>query len=122
VLTARPLTGQPTPSSESSEVRWDSAAASGDPAPAVVLERGPRGSHRPARDSDAAVTGAVAGERQAEADRAPYCTPAYVAMEAGASWVLLGHARTALPILEQSRAVAGSFTGPRLCVVRGAPS
>jgi hypothetical protein len=57
-----------------------------------------------ARDSDAAVIEAVAGEQQGEADRAPYCTPAYVAMEAGASWVLLGHARTALPILEKSRA------------------
>jgi tetratricopeptide (TPR) repeat protein len=57
-----------------------------------------------ARDSDLAVIEAVAGERQGEADRAPYCTPAYVAMEAGASWALLGHARTALPILERSRA------------------
>jgi tetratricopeptide (TPR) repeat protein len=57
-----------------------------------------------ARDSDAAVIEAIAGEQQGEADRAPYCTPAYVAMEAGASWVLLGHARTALPILEKSRA------------------
>ena len=55
-------------------------------------------------DSDAAVIEAVAGEQQGEADRAPYCTPAYVAMEAGASWVLLGHARIALPILEKSRA------------------
>jgi hypothetical protein len=56
-----------------------------------------------ARDSDEAITEAVAGERQGEQDRAPYCTPAYVAMEAGASWALLGHARTALPILEKSR-------------------
>ncbi len=57
-----------------------------------------------ARDSDEALTEAVAGERQGEEDRAPYCTPAYVAMEAGASWAVLGHARTALPILEKSRA------------------
>jgi hypothetical protein len=56
-----------------------------------------------ARDSDEAVTEAVAGEQQNEEDRAPYCTPAYVSMEAGASWALLGHARTALPILEKSR-------------------
>jgi hypothetical protein len=52
-----------------------------------------------ARDSDEAVAEAVEGERQDEADWAPYCTPAYVAMEAAASWTLLGHARTALPIL-----------------------
>jgi len=57
-----------------------------------------------ARDSDEAVVEAVAGERQGEDDRAPYCTPTYAAMEAGASWVLLGHPRTALPILEKSRA------------------
>jgi tetratricopeptide (TPR) repeat protein len=57
-----------------------------------------------ARDSDEAVTEAVAGEQQDEQDRAPYCTPAYVAMEAGASWVLLGHPTSALPILEKSHA------------------
>jgi tetratricopeptide (TPR) repeat protein len=56
-----------------------------------------------ARDSDEAVTEAVAGETQDEEDRAPYCTPTYAAMEAGASWVRLGHPKTALPILEQSR-------------------
>jgi hypothetical protein len=56
-----------------------------------------------ARDSDQAIMEAVAGEHQGEADRAPYCTPSYVAMEAGASWAVLGHARTALPILEKSR-------------------
>ena len=37
-----------------------------------------------ARDSDEAVAEAVASERRGEEDRAPYCTPAYVAMEAGA--------------------------------------
>ena len=46
-----------------------------------------------ARDSDEAVMD----------NQAPYCTPAYLAMEAGASWVLLGHPRSALPILEKSR-------------------
>jgi transcriptional regulator with XRE-family HTH domain len=56
-----------------------------------------------ARDSEAAITEAVAGEKQDEEDRAPYCTPSYAAMEAGASWVLLGHPKTALPILEKSR-------------------
>jgi len=55
-----------------------------------------------ARDSDSALVEAIEGERQDEADRAPYCTPSYVEMEAGASWVILGHPRTALPILERS--------------------
>jgi hypothetical protein len=55
-----------------------------------------------ARDSDDSVIEAVAGEQQGEEDRAPYCTPAYAAMEAGASWVLLGHPKTALQILEKS--------------------
>ena len=74
-----------------------------------------------ARDSDEAVIKAVAGQQQGEADRAPYCTPAYVAMEAGASWVLLGHARTALPILEKSRAEWLDHSQVRdyaLCVAR----
>ncbi len=56
-----------------------------------------------ARDSDSAVIEAVTGEKQNEEDRAPYCTPTYVAMEAGASWVRLGHPKTAFPILEKSR-------------------
>lgn len=56
-----------------------------------------------ARDSDEAVAEAIAGVKQGEEDRAPYCTPTYAAMEAGASWVLLGHPRTAIPILEKSR-------------------
>jgi tetratricopeptide (TPR) repeat protein len=56
-----------------------------------------------ARDSDGAVIEAVAGEKQGETDRAPYCTQVYAEMEAGASWVQLGHLKTALPILEKSR-------------------
>jgi hypothetical protein len=56
-----------------------------------------------ARDSEQAVIEAIAGEKQDEADRAPYCTPTYAEMEAGASWVRLGHPKTALPILEKSR-------------------
>ena len=35
-----------------------------------------------ARDSEQAVTEAVAGEKQGESDRAPYCTPTYAEMEA----------------------------------------
>jgi hypothetical protein len=57
-----------------------------------------------ARDSDEAVAETIAGVQQGEEDRAPYCTPTYAAMEAGASWVLLGHPKTAIPILEKSRA------------------
>ena len=74
-----------------------------------------------ARDSDAAVIEAVAGEKQGEEDRAPYCTPAYAAMEAGASWVRLGHPKTALPILEKSRSDWPDHTQIRdyaLCVSR----
>jgi hypothetical protein len=56
-----------------------------------------------ARDSDEAVVEAIAGEKQGEEDRAPYCTPTYAAMEAGASWDRLGHPKTTLPILEKSR-------------------
>ena len=56
-----------------------------------------------AKDSDEAVVEAIAGLRQGEEDRAPYCTPTYAAMEAGASWLLLGHPRTAIPILENGR-------------------
>jgi len=74
-----------------------------------------------ARDADEAVTEAVAGEDQDEEDRAPYCTPTYAAMEAGASWVLLGHPKTAIPILENSRSQWADHTEVRdyaLCVSR----
>jgi transcriptional regulator with XRE-family HTH domain len=74
-----------------------------------------------ARDSEEAVIEAVAGEKQGEEDRAPYCTPTYAAMEAGASWVLLGHPKTALPILEKSRSEWLDHTQIRdyvLCVSR----
>jgi tetratricopeptide (TPR) repeat protein/transcriptional regulator with XRE-family HTH domain len=74
-----------------------------------------------AKDSDEAVIEAVAGEKQGEEDRAPYCTPTYVEMEAGASWVLLGHPKTALPILEKSHSDWPDHTQVRdyaLCVSR----
>jgi hypothetical protein len=74
-----------------------------------------------ARDSDEAVIEAIAGVKQGETDRAPYCTPTYAAMEAGASWVLLGHPKTALPILEKSRSEWLDHTQVRdyaLCVSR----
>jgi hypothetical protein len=56
-----------------------------------------------AKDSEKAVTEAIEGVQQVEEDRAPYCTPTYAAMEAGASWLLLGHPKTAIPILEKGR-------------------
>jgi hypothetical protein len=74
-----------------------------------------------ARDADEAIIEAVAGERQVEEDRAPYCTPTYAEMEAGACWVLLGHPRTAIPILEKSRSDWLEHTQVRdyaLCVSR----
>jgi hypothetical protein len=74
-----------------------------------------------ARDSDGAIIEAIAGERQGEEDRAPYCTPTYAEMETGASWVLLGHPRTAIPILEKSRSDWPEHTQVRdyaLCVSR----
>jgi hypothetical protein len=74
-----------------------------------------------AKDSDEAVIQAVAGEKQGEEDRAPYCTPTYAEMEAGASWVLLGHPKTALPILETSHSNWPDHTQVRdyaLCVSR----
>jgi hypothetical protein len=49
------------------------------------------------QDADEAVIEAVAGENQGEQDRVPYCTPTYAAMEAGASWVILGHPRPHSP-------------------------
>jgi tetratricopeptide (TPR) repeat protein len=54
------------------------------------------------RDAEAAVTEAVAGVSQEEEDRAPYCTPGYAAMEAGAVHLRLGDPATALTVLEPS--------------------
>jgi tetratricopeptide (TPR) repeat protein len=56
-----------------------------------------------ARDAETAITEAIAGLSQGEEDRAPYCSPMYAAMEAGAVQVLLGNPAAALPALEQSR-------------------
>ncbi|MFF3445228.1 helix-turn-helix domain-containing protein [Streptosporangium sp. NPDC002721] len=56
-----------------------------------------------ARDSEMALAEAAAGMMQSESDRAPYCTPAYIAMETGATRVLLGQAIAAIPIFEASR-------------------
>jgi|tagenome__1003787_1003787.scaffolds.fasta_scaffold20963535_3 transcriptional regulator with XRE-family HTH domain len=54
------------------------------------------------RDADAAVAEAVAGVSQGEEDRAPYCSPVYAAMEAGAVRLRLGDPEAALTLLERS--------------------
>lgn len=54
------------------------------------------------RDADAAVDEAVAGTSQGEDDRAPYCSPVYAAMEAGAVRLRLGDPAAALAVLERS--------------------
>lgn len=56
-----------------------------------------------ARDSEHALDEAIAGLRQTDSDRAPYCTPAYIAMETGATRLLLGSPASAIPIFEASR-------------------
>lgn len=55
------------------------------------------------RAADAAITEAVAGASQGETDRAPYCTPQYAEMEAGAVRLRLGQPAQALAVLERSR-------------------
>jgi hypothetical protein len=55
-----------------------------------------------ARDADAAVAEAIAGASQDEEDRAPYCTPMYAEMEAGAVHLRLGDAARALAVLGPS--------------------
>lgn len=55
-------------------------------------------------DSESAIGEAIAGVHQQESDPAPYCTPSYVEMEIGASLLLLGKPRAALPVFEASRA------------------
>ena len=54
------------------------------------------------RDADAAVDEAVAGVSQGEDDRAPYCSPVYAVMEAGAVRLRLGNPEAALAVLERS--------------------
>jgi transcriptional regulator with XRE-family HTH domain len=55
------------------------------------------------RDADNALAEAIAGTSQEESDRAPYCSPTYVAMETGASMVISGQAGNAWPVLAKSR-------------------
>ena len=57
-----------------------------------------------AQDIEAAFAQAIIGATQDEYDLASYCTPSYVEMEAGASWVKLNAAKSAIPAFEASRA------------------
>lgn len=84
------------------------AAALGDPAAAL-------------RDADAAIAEAVAGASQDEDDRAPYCSPMYAQMEAGAVHLLLGSPAAALAVLERSRSAWSDHSQVRdraLCLSR----
>jgi hypothetical protein len=74
-----------------------------------------------ARDAEAAIAEAIAGVSQGEEDRAPYCSPMYAAMEAGAVQMRTGNATAALPVLEQSRSAwseAGQARDYALCLSR----
>ena len=65
------------------------------------------------RDADAAVDEAVAGASQGEDDRAPYCSPVYAAMEAGAVRLRLGKPVDALAVLERSLPQWSDTSQPR---------
>ncbi len=54
------------------------------------------------RDANAAVDEAVTGASQGEDDLAPYCSPVYATMEAGAVHLRLGNPAAALAVLERS--------------------
>ena len=74
-----------------------------------------------ALDTDDALAQAVLGETQGESDLAPYCTPSYVEMEAGASWLKLNAAKPAIAIFEASRAQWSAIEQARdqaLCLAR----
>ena len=73
------------------------------------------------QDIEDALVQATQGVHQAEGDLAPYCTPSYVEMEAGASWVRLNAADSAIPVFEDSRAQWNSAEQVRdraLCLAR----
>lgn len=73
------------------------------------------------RAADAAITEAVAGASQGETDRAPYCSPQYAEMEAGAVRLCLGQPVQALAVLEKSRLAwpsDGQARDRALCLTR----
>jgi len=72
-------------------------------------------------DASAAIAQAAAGASQDEDDRAPYCSPVYAEMEAGAVYVMLGDPAAAVPVLETSRAAWSDTAQSRdfaLCLSR----
>jgi hypothetical protein len=80
-----------------------------------------RDSHAALTAAEAAVAEAVAGTSQGVADRAPYCSPQYAAMEAGAVRLRLGQPAAALAVLEQSRSAwpdSGQARDRALCLTR----
>lgn len=80
-----------------------------------------RDSHAALRAAEAAVAEAVAGTSQGVADRAPYCSPQYAAMEAGAVRLRLGQPAAALAVLEQSQSAWPDRSQARdraLCLTR----
>lgn len=71
--------------------------------------------------AEAAIAEAVAGMSQDAADQAPYCSPQYAAMEAGAVRLRLGQPAAALAVLEQSRSAwpdKGQARDRALCLTR----
>jgi hypothetical protein len=73
------------------------------------------------RSVDLAIVQASAGAEQDADDLAAYCTPSFVAMEAGMSWLQLGQAEAAVRVFEQSLAAwpAGRETRDRgICRAR----
>jgi hypothetical protein len=73
------------------------------------------------QDVEEAFSQAMSGVTQDQYDLAPYCTPSYVEMEAGASWVKLNAAKSAIPVFEASRTrwTAAAQTRDRaLCLAR----
>jgi transcriptional regulator with XRE-family HTH domain/tetratricopeptide (TPR) repeat protein len=73
------------------------------------------------RDADHALSEAAAGVSQEEEDRAPYCSPTYIAMETGQSMSVAGRSEIAVPVLARSRAEWSDGSQARdyaLCVSR----
>src|SRR5262245_23481115 len=73
------------------------------------------------RSVDLALVQASAGAEQDADDLAPYCTPSFVEMEAGMSWVRLGQTEKAVAVFEESLAAwpVGQETRDRgLCLAR----
>jgi tetratricopeptide (TPR) repeat protein/transcriptional regulator with XRE-family HTH domain len=71
------------------------------------------------RSADDALAEAIAGTSQGEEDRAPYCSPMYVAMESGQSMAVAGRPGDALAVLVRSHLGWSDHTQVRdhaLCV------